>query len=261
MIIQKFFFTNFPKQYGKFLAVKGYILLPLKILLFKFKFNIFFGNKDQDKWVVKEIMKFKKNGFFLDLAATDGIHENNTFFLEKRLNWHGVCIEPNKKYFEKLKKNRTASCFCEVIDEKEEEIDFFPNKGIGGIVGENYDNNFIKRKKILSNAYEKNFIEKRKTKRIESILALAKAPTIIDYFSLDVEGSETGVIKSFPFNKYKINCMTIERPTPEINKILFKNDYIFVKNFKVDSFYIHKDIQNKINIKLEKFSQIEKKKW
>jgi hypothetical protein len=113
----------------------------------------------------------------------------------------------------------------------------------------------------LSNAYEKNFIEKRKTKRIESILALAKAPTIIDYFSLDVEGSETGVIKSFPFNKYKINCMTIERPTPEINKILFKNDYIFVKNFKVDSFYIHKDIQNKINIKLEKFSQIEKKKW
>ena len=48
-------------------------------------FDIFFGSKDQDKWVVKEIFKNKRNGFFVDLAATNGFHQNNTYFLEKNL--------------------------------------------------------------------------------------------------------------------------------------------------------------------------------
>ena len=55
--------------------------------------------------------------------------------------------------------------------------------------------------------------------------------------------------------------MTIERPTPELNKILFDNDYIFVKNFKVDSFYVHKSIKNLDTIKKEKFIQLPPKSW
>ena len=57
--------------------------------------HFYFGNKNQDQWAVKEVFNFKKDGFFLDLAAADGLHQNNTFFLEKRLGWNGICIEPN----------------------------------------------------------------------------------------------------------------------------------------------------------------------
>ena len=55
--------------------------------------------------------------------------------------------------------------------------------------------------------------------------------------------------------------MTIERPTPELNRLLFKNNYVFVKNFKVDSFYVHKSINNIDQIKKEKFFQLPPKSW
>ena len=82
---------------------------------------------------------------------------------------------------------------------------------------------------------------------------ISKAPKVIDYFSLDVEGAEDNIIKNFTFNEYKILSMTIERPTPKINEILKSNDMLFVKNYKVDSFYINKILKDKIDIEFEKF--------
>ena len=79
------------------------------------------------------------------------------------------------------------------------------------------------------------------------------APEVIDYFSLDVEGAETEILRNFNFNKYTFLCLTVERPTPELNNLLFGNGYLFVKNFKVDSFYIHKSFKNINDIKKEKF--------
>ena len=38
---------------------------------------------------------------------------------------------------------------------------------------------------------------------LQEILKKAKAPKIIDYLSLDVEGAELEVLKNFPFKKYK----------------------------------------------------------
>ena len=70
--------------------------------------------------------------------------------------------------------------------------------------------------------------------------------------SLDIEGAEERIIRS----------LTVERPTPNINKILFENDYIFVRNSDpktpYDTFYIHKSIDRN-DIKKENFSQIPKK--
>ena len=101
MNLNKFFYSNFPKQYGKVNEFFEFISLPIKLLLFYLNFDIFFSSKSQDKWIVQEVFNYKKNGYFLDLAATNGISENNTFYLEKKLNWKGLCIEPNKKFFKK----------------------------------------------------------------------------------------------------------------------------------------------------------------
>ena len=83
------------------------------------------------------------------------------------------------------------------------------------------------------------------TRTIFEILEKNNSPKIINYLSLDVEGSETVVLKNFPFNKYIFESMTIERPSKELNKILFKNGYLFVKNFKADTFYIHNSLLKK----------------
>ncbi len=261
MALISFLYNNYPKQYGFFLGVKERCVLPFKLFFFKFGFNVFFGNKDQDKWVVKELFNFKKKGYFVDLAATDGFHENNTFFLEKRLKWKGICIEPNKEFYINLKKNRDAKCFCKIITSKKSDVEYLINGGVGGIIGDKFDNNKKNRKKLIQKARRKNKIETRKSETLYNLLKKAKAPKVIDYLSLDVEGAEYEVFKNFPFKEYVFLSMTIERPPKELNRLLFNNGYKFVKNFKVDGFYIHKSMMKFNNIKFEKFYQIGKKKW
>ena len=101
----------------------------------------------------------------------------------------------------------------------------------------------------------------KKTKTLEYILNKHNAPKVIDYLSLDVEGSETRILSNFPFNKYKFLAITIERPTVELEKILFQNDYVFVKHYQMDSFYVHKTISNFDSIKKENYQPTPKKDW
>jgi hypothetical protein len=46
----------------------------------------------QDK-IVDNFLKFKTNGFFLDVGAHDYRHISNSFFLEKERAWSGVAVE------------------------------------------------------------------------------------------------------------------------------------------------------------------------
>ena len=255
----KILYSNFPKQYGKMLYLKSIILLFPKIFFLKMGYLNFFGSKDQDKWVIQDIFNFKKRGYFLDLAATNGLMENNTYVLESYFDWDGIAIEANERFFSKLKRNRKCLCINEVVSGAETKVNFLETGPTGGIVGENYDNNFSKRKKLLNDFKHK--IKSKITKSLQKILDENNAPKVIDYFSLDVEGAETEILRNFNFEKYTFLCLTIERPTPELNSILFKNGYIFVKNFKVDSFYVHKSIKNLNEIKKERFVQLPPKSW
>ena len=107
-----------------------------------------------------------------------------------------------------------------------------------------------------------NCVEKLSSLSLETILEKYSAPKVIDYLSLDVEGSEFDVLKDFPFEKYKFLSITIERPPEKLNKLLFENDYIFVKNHKVDTFYVHKDIRDKLDASIFlEFEQLGPKKW
>lgn len=223
-------------------------------------------DKMQDKWVIETIFNYKKNGYFVDLAATDGIEINNTLLLEQHLGWKGICIEPNTNFYEQLKKNRKCHVTNMVIDKENDlDIEFRIDNGmLGGIVSEDTDNSYRIRSAQLKTAT----ILKLKTKTLDFILDYYKAPKIIDYLSLDVEGSEERILSNFPFNKYTFLTMTIERPTPKLEKVLFDNDYVFVRKSiprRTDSFYVHKSIPNFTNIITERHSPTPRKgdyiKW
>tara|TARA_B110000858_G_C17620708_1_gene388852 strand:+ start:58 stop:735 length:678 start_codon:yes stop_codon:yes gene_type:complete len=222
----------------------------------------FIGQKGQDEWIIDTIFKYKKNGYFIDLAATDGLKINNTLILEKALNWSGICIEPNPIYYEKLKKNRNCNVTNIVVD-KENDIEIIfriDNGELGGIVDIDTDNNEKYRGDQLKNAT----ILKLKTKTLEYVLDKFNAPEVIDYLSLDVEGAEERVLTNFPFNKYTFLAMTIERPTPELEKVLFDNGYVFVmvsKKLPFDTFYVHKTIPNFDQIVKEPYTPTPRKDW
>ena len=221
-------------------------------------FRLFKSQKSQDKWVIFRVLPFKRNGFFLDLTAADGITHSNTFALENLFGWSGICIEPNPKFYKKLSSTRNCILDSSVISDTNEKVVFRIDNGLlGGIIDDDTDNNYRTRAEQLAIAETITL----NALPLNALLDRYHAPAQIENFSLDVEGSEERIIRSIDFEKYQFLCLTIERPTPRVNKILFDNRYIFVKNHRYDSFYIHPSLSNNKKLKFQPFEQIPPKDW
>lgn len=218
------------------------------------------SQKGQDKWVIEEVFPNKKGGYFLDLAAANGITNSNTYILEKQYGWEGLAIEPNPNFYAKLKK-RACKTSDRVVSGKRQRVTFRIDNGqLGGIVAEDTDN-WVRGDQLQDcetievDAYP-----------LLDVLKDNDAPSHIDYWSLDVEGSEESILSTFNFSEYSFGCITIERPTPRCNQILQSNGYVFIKNqtqnhtnthtqrHNADTFYVHP--KNLGNMQINKFAQV-----
>lgn len=200
----------------------------------------------QDKWV-HSMLGDKKDGFFVELGACDGLNMSNTLFFERELGWNGICIEPNDNYFKSLVKNRKCHVSNDLAySEKDVVVDFSLCGTVSGVIDEN-----------IGPFTNKQMVVKKITNTLTNILDSFNAPSIIDYLSLDVEGQEYNILSTFSFDKYKFRCMTVEHNAPhvgpkqqeKIRYILEKNGYMFVKgnddvnnwgHGPIDDFYIYK---------------------
>lgn len=190
----------------------------------------------QDVWVFGEVFDGMREGFFLDIGAHDGVYLSNTYVLEKRYNWNGICIEANPDSYIELKKNRQSTCVNICLDASEGHVEFLKNGVFGEIVSAG-SNGYVNDARKSEDA-----VEKVRTKRLDVILDELQAPKKIDYMTIDIEGSEERVLKEFSFDKYRFICVTIERPTPLLKVTFNKNGYILIKEIPgLDCFYIHSD--------------------
>lgn len=168
----------------------------------------FNGQTMQDAWILYET-KHKSGGYFVDFGATDGMHINNSYILEKEYGWNGIVAEPNPVWHSSLLSSRSCSvCLDCVWTETGMELEFLSTelpelstiKGFG-----EDDEHFIRR---MSHS-----VIKTKTISLTDLLKKYNAPFNIDYLSIDTEGTELDILSSF-FNEssstYNIDYITVE---------------------------------------------------
>lgn len=227
--------------------------------------NTFGDQKGQVEFLINNILNYEKNGlyregFFVDLAAADGITGSNTYFLEKYLGWRGLLIEGNPNFIPELKRNRTSKILNKCCGENiGEEVKFRIDNGqLSGIVSENTDNNL----RLRSSQLKKAQVITIKTTTLENELIEISAPEIIDFLSLDVEGAEYLVLKNFNFKRYKFKCIAVERPSIELDLLLDLNGYKQIKHLFYDVIYVHKEYYETINLEPKiRFAVTPKKTW
>ncbi len=197
----------------------------------------------QDLNVLK-FYKHKKEGFFVEIGASDGIDLSNTYLLEKTYNWKGICVEPIPYNFEKLIKNRPHSiCSRNAVYNTTGEIVQFD-------IANNYD--------LLSgisseiDCHKARVVANKTTINVETItlvdlLDKHSAPTHIDYLSIDTEGSEYEILRVFNFSKYTFGLIDVEHNYVEprrsqIRELLTANGYIYLGENKWDDMYKHSSV-------------------
>ena len=191
-----------------------------------------------------EVIKFynnKEGGFFIEIGASDGLELSNTYLLETKYKWRGICCEPIPKKFEKLVKNRPNSiCYKQAVYNQSGLILPFD-------ISNSYD--------LLSGISE--HIDKHKTSvdndkttvQVETISLLdvlkkSNAPSFIEYMSLDTEGSEFEILKNFDFEKYTFGLIDVEHNfmeprRTEIRNLLLSKGYIYKGENNWDDMYKH----------------------
>jgi len=160
----------------------------------------------QDKWIVEEMFPNMTQGYFVDLAAGDGIFLSNTYVLEKQLCWKGLCIEPNSTSYKKLQANRSCSVDDSVVMQDGFEVDFIEYKTIT-----DYEHLLSAANGTSTAPFPVDNITKRVAVSLHTLLDKHNAPETINYISMDIEGSEVYVLQDFlPKNRRKILTWSIE---------------------------------------------------
>lgn len=184
-----------------------------------------YSQLEQDLWVL-ESTNFKRGGYFIDIGAYDGILHSNTYLLEKEYGWSGICVEPSNK-FDELKTNRSCSVenLC-VYNNSNSVIEFAEidyNMELSGCVNDFKDDH----KRIHNNNKKIN------TLSLTDLCIKYSCPNLIDYLSIDTEGSELKILETHNFDLFKFVLISIEHNRNTEYKQAI-NNFLSSKNYSLD---------------------------
>lgn len=193
--------------------------------------------------VVAYLLHRKMEGYFVEVGVGDGIFLSNTWLFEKKLGWQGLLIEPNQAFGEKISINRTAKLDRRAaysVDGKEFEfLDVVEFRELSTLVCQDGRDAFSRE----GNVYRVSSVT------LNTALSEARAPTIIDFMSIDTEGSELEVVKGLDLGRWQIAVFVIEHNHDEgrrkqLGMLLAKHGYrrIFERIDLIDDWYVRPDL-------------------
>jgi FkbM family methyltransferase len=186
-----------------------------------------------------------KDIVYLDIGAYHPIELSNTYFFYEN-GHHGLCIEPNKKLFIDFKAKRPQDIVLNI------------GIGIDNIINTPF---YIMNPATLSTFSKKEMekiIKLDKNTKLESIqnIELKNVNDIIreylkrtpDFISLDVEGLDSLILKSFDFKRFRPRIFCVEtisyslrnsgKKDQEIFNIMNYNGYIVYADTYINTIFI-----------------------
>ncbi len=205
----------------------------------------YYSQCQEDIFLNKNIFKNKENGVYIELGALDGLLYSNTKFFEEYFKWSGILIEPHPEKFKSLQNNRPNNyLFNNLVSCHEEHLLFKyfvdAHSAVSGV------------ENTLPQSHFDYFYNNESNKSLEqsSIFILPKTLTEIvkstnlnhiDLLSLDVEGHELEVLKSWDFS-VPIDVILIETLGAEPEKDQLCREYLINNNYKFFTKCAHNEI-------------------
>ena len=205
---------------------------------------MFYGQFELDRVLYETFFKEKRNGFFVECGAFDGLTESTCKFFEESLGWSGCNIEPTPYAYNKLIKNR-PNCINEqcALSSKKEKAMFtnaiHPEMGIhfgnGSLSHSSLHKDELIRAGCRFETFEVNCIQ---------FIELYQKHSMpdIDLFVLDVEGHEAKALEgilSMPHSALpKVFCIEHSITGEDIITKLLTPQYAYHSRQHHNAFFI-----------------------
>jgi FkbM family methyltransferase len=156
------------------------------------------------------------SNYFVEVGASDGVSISNTIVLEKLYSWNGILAEPARRWHRSLSENRRCTidyrCVWNesglTVEFQEMEVGEFST--IAAFIS-NTNSDFSGG---TSRAYNVP------TVTLLDLLRDYHSPSRIGFLSIDTEGSEFEILRSFDFSSYTFNFVAVEHNFGETRSLI-----------------------------------------
>jgi FkbM family methyltransferase len=188
----------------------------------------------EEEWLIRDFFKDRKDGIFVDVGANHYRDASKTYYLESRLGWSGLAIEPQREYAADYLKFRPRTKF----------LPFFVSD-----VSNATARLYVLKSQPLTASSDKEFVEQFGTpdevREVPTItlndLLTAERIRTIDLLSMDIELHEPTALKGFDIERFKPELVCIEALLPVRQQIL---DYFTAHGYVLIGKYIWVDREN-----------------
>jgi FkbM family methyltransferase len=170
----------------------------------------------QDLFVLSETA-YKKEGYFVEFGATDGLALSNTYLLETEFSWKGILAEPAIVWKKDLRKNRpdaSIETLC-VWENSDSWLSFNEANSPELSSIDTFNENKNRNTRRTGKKYEVQTIS------LNDLLRKHNSPKYIDYMSIDTEGSEYKILSTLNFKEFSFGIITVEHNYAPQRELIF----------------------------------------
>ena len=202
----------------------------------------YFSQAGQDKRIKDAFFRNRKDGFFLEIGAFDGVTGSNCLHFEKFMGWDGIAAEPSRTQYKFLEKNRRCKTVNKAVGFSGDTVEFVEVvEGPAMLSGVNSED-FAMTKTFLDNDDASRTI----TYDVEtvSVMEMVGDRSLVDFMSLDIEGAEMKVLESIDFDRVQMRVIAVENSdigTPTFRTFFDGIGYRYFDTIGHDEIYYHPD--------------------
>jgi FkbM family methyltransferase len=191
-------------------------------------------SENREEWAIRDFFKDRRNGVFVDVGANHYRDRSNTFFLEERLGWSGIAIDPQRSFEADYQKYRPRTRFFPLF--------------VSDVSNETAKLYVADRNRLTASSdrdYTQGFGESVQTVAVPTItltdLLTQLRITHIDLLSVDVELSEPQLLAGFDIERFRPTLVCIEA-VPDVRQRIL--NYFAKHGYVTVGAYLRVDVQN-----------------
>jgi FkbM family methyltransferase len=164
-------------------------------------------SQEHEETLIRAFFQDRKNGFFLDVGASDFQHNSTTYYLEKHLGWRGIAVDALEEFRDGYERFRKGTQFFAsfVTSQAGAPKDFFRYERDTRI-----SSGSLEQLRGLPRVKDRYI----KTIKVPSVtldqLLRAKGVEKVDFVSLDIEGFEPEALEGFDIGRYRPDLLCVE---------------------------------------------------
>jgi FkbM family methyltransferase len=188
----------------------------------------------EEEWMIRDYFQDRPGGFFVDVGANHFRAASKTYYLESKLGWSGLAVEPQTQFAVDYAAHRPRTKF----------LPYFVSD-----VSNSTARLYVINKALMVASSDKSFVE-----RFGVPDQVQQVPTItltdlldsehvrhIDFLSMDIELHEPKALAGFDIERFRPSLVCVEALLPVRQQIL---DYFAAHGYVVIGKYVWTDLEN-----------------